>query len=1064
MPAEDVVVKGSFNINSYKVTYEVDGTPYGMVEIYKYGDLVTLQKNPTKEGYTFSGWDHSNEFAMPARDVKIKGSFIVNSYTVTYKVDGAQIGEPETYKYGEAVTLREKPSKEGYTFNGWSYEAGFNMPAEDVVIEGSYQINSYTVTYKVDGEQFGEQETYEFNGLVQLRSEPTKEGYTFSHWNRSSEFNMPANDVVIEGNFKINSYTVTYKVDGSQYGSTETYEYGSAVVLREEPKKEGYTFSGWDHEDNFMMPADDVVIEGTYKINSYTVTYKVDGEVSGEVETYEYGAEVTLRGEPVKEGYTFSHWSQDTGFTMPAKNMVIEGNFLINSYTVTYKVDGEIFGEVETYNYGTVVNLRSEPTKEGHKFGGWNRTEDFTMPAENVIIEGNFDVNEYTVTYLVDGKDYGEKETYKYGTPVILRDNPEKEGYTFSGWNPATGFIMPARNVVIEGSYKINSYTVTYKVDGEQYGEPETHAYGELVQLKSEPIKEGYTFSHWNQNAEFTMPAKDVVIEGNFSINSYTVTYKVDGTQYGENETYEYGSTVTLREEPKMEGYTFSGWSQTTEFKMPAEDVVIEGSYKINSYTVTYKVDGEPYGETESHEYGELVQLKSEPTKEGYTFSHWNQNAEFKMPAKDVVIEGSFSINSYTVTYKVDGSQYGEIETYEYGSPVTMREVPKEKGYTFSGWDREEDFAMPAENVVIKGTFSVNSYTVTYKVDGEVSGAVETYEYGREVTLREEPLKEGYTFSHWSRTEDFIMPAENVVIEGNFDVNEYIVTYLVDGKDYGEKEMYKYGTPVTLRKEPEKDGHTFSGWNQTDGFTMPARNVVIEGSFNVNNYTVVYKIDGEVVGDTESYEFGAPVSLRSEPRKEGYTFSGWNRESGFNMPAENVVIEGRYSINSYTVTYKVDGELYGSVETYEYNSPVTVKVDPTKSGYTFSGWDKTGTFRMPAQDIEITGTFSRNSNNNGGNGGGSTPDNNKPYVPNGPGTDDGPTVTIDPDAVPLANAPVDGNPTDNLILIDDGNVPLAGLPKTGDRAGAQAGLAAILSGFLLAAFTMLNNKKKEENK
>ena len=1127
MPAEDVVVKGSFNINSYKVTYEVDGTPYGMEEIYKYGELVTLQKNPTKEGYTFSGWDHSNEFAMPARDVKIKGSFIVNSYTVTYKVDGAQIGEPETYKYGEAVTLREKPSKEGYTFNGWSYEAGFKMPAEDVVIEGSYQINSYTVTYKVNGEQFGEQETYEFNELVQLRSEPTKEGYTFSHWNRSSEFNMPANDVVIEGSFKINSYTVTYKVDGSQYGSTETYEYGSAVVLREEPKKEGYTFSGWDHEDNFMMPADDVVIEGTYQINSYTVTYKVDGEVSGEVETYEYGAEVTLRGEPVKEGYTFSHWSQDTGFTMPAKNMVIEGNFLINSYTVTYKVDGEIYDEVETYNYGTVVNLRSEPIKEGHKFGGWNRTEDFTMPAENVIIEGNFDVNEYTVTYLVDGKDYGEKETYKYGTPVILRDNPEKEGYTFSGWNPATGFIMPARNVVIEGSYKINSYTVTYKVDGEQYGEPETHAYGELVQLKSEPIKEGYTFSHWNQNAEFTMPAKDVVIEGNFSINSYTVTYKVDGTQYGENETYEYGSTVTLREEPKMEGYTFSGWSQTTEFKMPAEDVVIEGSYKINSYTVTYKVDGEQYGETESHEYGALVQLKSEPTKEGYTFSHWNQNAEFTMPAKDVVVEGSFSINSYTVTYKVDGSQYGEIETYEYGSPVTMREVPKEKGYTFSGWDREEDFTMPAENVVIEGTFSVNSYTVTYKVDGEISGEVETYEYGREVTLREEPLKEGYTFSHWNqetgftmpaenvviegsfhvnsytvtykvdgvitgevetyeygtavklrsepikeghkfggwnRTEDFIMPAENVVIEGNFDVNEYIVTYLVDGKDYGEKEMYKYGTPVTLRKDPEKDGHTFSGWNQTDGFMMPARNVVIEGSFNVNNYTVVYKIDGEVVGDTESYEFGAPVSLRSEPRKEGYTFSGWNRESGFNMPAENVVIEGRYSINSYTVTYKVDGELYGSVETYEYNSPVTVKVDPTKSGYTFSGWDKTGTFRMPAQDIEITGTFSRNSNNNGGNGGGSTPDNNKPYVPNGPGTDDGPTVTIDPDAVPLANAPVDGNPTDNLILIDDGNVPLAGLPKTGDRAGAQAGLAAILSGFLLAAFTMLNNKKKEEYK
>ena len=59
---------------------------------------------------------------------------------------------------------------------------------------------------------------------------------------------------------------------------------------------------------------------------------------------------------------------------------------------------------------------------------------------------------------------------------------------------------------------------------------------------------------------------------------------------------------------------------------------------------------------------------------------------------------------------------------------------------------------------------------------------------------------------------------------------------------------------------------------------MPAKNVVIEGSFSINSYTGVYKVDGEIVGDTESYEFGAPVSLRTEPQKEGYTFSGWYHE------------------------------------------------------------------------------------------------------------------------------------------------------------------------------------------
>ncbi len=45
----------------------------------------------------------------------------------------------------------------------------------------------------------------------------------------------------------------------------KTYEYGSAVTLQKEPKKEGYTFSKWDHEDGFAMPAHDVVIKEALK-------------------------------------------------------------------------------------------------------------------------------------------------------------------------------------------------------------------------------------------------------------------------------------------------------------------------------------------------------------------------------------------------------------------------------------------------------------------------------------------------------------------------------------------------------------------------------------------------------------------------------------------------------------------------------------------------------------------------------------------------------------------------------------------------------------------------------
>lgn len=90
-------------------------------------------------------------FKMPAHDIKITGSFGVNSYTVTYKVDNSTYGAVETYQYGENVSLREKPVKEGYSFKGWSRDSGFTMPAENVIIEGHFEINKYTVRYEVDG-------------------------------------------------------------------------------------------------------------------------------------------------------------------------------------------------------------------------------------------------------------------------------------------------------------------------------------------------------------------------------------------------------------------------------------------------------------------------------------------------------------------------------------------------------------------------------------------------------------------------------------------------------------------------------------------------------------------------------------------------------------------------------------------------------------------------------------------------------------------------------------------------------------------------------------------------
>ena len=251
---------------------------------------------PTRDGYEFRGWytDTACETPYTAKvlmtGLHLYAKWVPTNSNVSYfyqneQGNATQFGDIDTYAFGTDVTVRTAhPEKEGYTFTGWTNIANivtvdadgkFTMPAQDVRFDAQFSINQYHVTYKVDGKDYGNTETYVFNSDVAIRPVPTKEGYTFSGWKigtaDAENFKMPAHDVTIEGTFAINRYTVTYKVDTEVVG-TDVYDFNSDVVIRDVPTKEGYTFSGWKigtaDAENFKMPAHDVIIEGTFAKNS----------------------------------------------------------------------------------------------------------------------------------------------------------------------------------------------------------------------------------------------------------------------------------------------------------------------------------------------------------------------------------------------------------------------------------------------------------------------------------------------------------------------------------------------------------------------------------------------------------------------------------------------------------------------------------------------------------------------------------------------------------------------------------------------------------------------------
>ena len=252
------------------------------------------------------------------------------------------------------------------------------------------------------------------------------------------------------------------------------------------------------------------------------------------------------------------------------------------------------------------------------------------------------------------------------------------------------------------------TYTLTYKVDGQVY-KTSTVVYGMAITPEAEPAKEGYTFSGWSE-IPATMPAHDVEVNGSFAVNSYTLTYMVDGEEY-KTMTVVYGTAITPEAEPAKEGYTFGGWSEIPE-TMPAHDVIVTGSFTINSYKLTYVIDGVEY-KTVTIEYGAAITPETEPTKEGYTFSGWSSIPE-TMPAFDLVVKGSFILNQYTLAYIIDGEEYKSFEI-DYNAVIVPMPAPVRKGMTFSGWTEIPE-RMPAHDVTVTGTFSWTKETINYLV------------------------------------------------------------------------------------------------------------------------------------------------------------------------------------------------------------------------------------------------------------------------------------------------------------------------------------------------------------
>jgi len=376
------------DVEKFLVQWDVEGT-IKWEEYVEYGSDATLTPAvPEKEGHTGS-WVGSTTNITEA--TTIVAEYEKNTYKVYYYVDSEQnLVYTQEVVFGETIPeYTYTPDNAGYMFTGWVQSIPSTMPAHNLEVYGSTVAKTFTVTWNVDG-KFYEETSVTFGAAITVPAYTAPEGYTFDGWTVPET--MPANDLVLDATLTVKTYTIIWKVDGEKIAETSV-TFGAAITVPEYTAPEGHTFSGWDVPAT--MPAGDLVLEATLTVNSYNVTWNVDGKFYEET-SVTFGAAITAPAYTAPEGYTFSGW-QNIPATMPAENITLNATLTIKTYTITWVVDGVEktatfeHGDIPVFDG---IPAKDADTNFTYTFNGWDKeivsaTADVTYTA--VFTKTGFD-------------------------------------------------------------------------------------------------------------------------------------------------------------------------------------------------------------------------------------------------------------------------------------------------------------------------------------------------------------------------------------------------------------------------------------------------------------------------------------------------------------------------------------------------------------------------------------------------------------------------------------------------------------------------------------------------
>ncbi|MEE1427210.1 MAG: InlB B-repeat-containing protein [Acutalibacteraceae bacterium] len=977
-----LTLKVYYSRNQYKLT--VDGAE----SMVYYGAAISVAE-PTKENETFNGWDPALPETMPAHDVTVVSTWTKNGadYTAYNEAKAKAEAKQNEENYDKKYTAETRNAlaealatvvPEGLKYDEQGVVDAATQAINDAV--AALELMTYNAIFNIDGVEYAKVPTKVGEQIV-APADPTKEGYTFAGW-RPSVGVMGTADATFEAVFTAagnTAYTVNTYVMGTDgtYGKptsdTLTGTTGSTATYAPEAR-EGFTVADESVLSGTIAADGSLVLKVFYSRNQYTLT------AEGVAYTFYYGAAVSV-ADPVKAHYTFAGWDPALPETMPAHDVTVVAKWTEDGADYTaYKaaVAAAQAKKAETdYDKTYTAESRAALAEAlANDVSGKKYSEQGVVDAATTAINDAVKALErmtYTATFYVDGAVHATVQA-KVGEQIALPEEPAKEGYVFTGWDPAVG-VMGTEDVSFNAQFTAGavSYKVeTYEMDvNGAYGAATVKTVlattGEAVSVTPE-TREGFTVAD-NSVLSGTVEAdSSLVLKVYYSRNQYKLS--VDGV---ESDVY-YGAALNIAAPAAREGFTFTGWNVEVPANMPAENLTLVSQWSENdadysAYNAAVSAAKAKQGE---ENYDKTYTAE---TRAALAEALANDVAGKKYSEQSVVDAATKAINdavaalkvmTYNAIFTVDGVQYEVVPT-KVGEQIVAPKDPAKEGYVFKGWDKEVG-KMGVEDITFTAQFEKASgiaYTVevyTMDVNGNYGAAETKTLYGTtdaEVTA-DTTAAEGFTFDESAANvvSGKVAADGSLVLKVYFARNQYKLT--VDG---AESEVY-YGAALDIATPAARKGYTFTGWNVDVPANMPASDLTLVSQWSENDadYTAYNAAVAAAQAKKAETDYDKTYTAESRAALDAALAE---KVSGKKYSEQSVVDAAAKAINdavaslevmTYNATFYVDGVEYRVVPT-KVGEQIIAPENPTKEGFVFTGWDKE-VGAMGTENVSFNAQFS----------------------------------------------------------------------------------------------------------